>query len=240
LELLNTLIYRINQARQNHRTPFKIAIDGLDGAGKSTFARELFALMQMEKYPVFQSSIDNFHNSRKIRYSLGERSPEGYYKYSFNYEILLEYLLLPLMESEDIKVRGSAFDHKQDIATKTELVNVSSDTILLFDGIFLLRPRLQKYWDMHIFIHADIDNILARVKARDEGNASEIETLYLEKYIPGQILYLKECKPHLHTDILINNNNFDHPFFMVNRREQELFLQHTINYFESKQVKNEI
>lgn len=240
LELLISLIYRINQTRQNCRTPFKIAIDGIDGAGKSYFARELFELMQKDKYSVLQSSIDNFHNRKEIRYSQGERSPEGYYKDSFNYDKLLEYLLIPMLESENIRVRTAAFDLKKNAEIEEDPVTVTSDTILLFDGIFLARPRLQKYWDMHIFLHTDIDNILRRVKKRDHAKGAELEELYLEKYIPGQIIYMKQCKPHLNADIVINNNNFDHPFFMVNRREKELFLQHTLNYFENKKAKNEI
>ncbi|MFC1887917.1 hypothetical protein ACFLYK_03815 [Candidatus Cloacimonadota bacterium] len=232
LDLLNTLIYRIDQSRQNQRSPFKIAIDGLDGAGKSYLACELYKLMKRDGYPVLHCSIDNFHNKKKIRYSHGKTSPEGYYKKSFNYKILLENLLIPLMKSDGIEIRLTGFDLKNDIPIMEEPLKVTSDTILILDGVFLSRPRLHKYWDLNIFIHTDIENILPRVMERDNGSEEELKELYLQKYIPGQLLYLDECRPHLNADILINNNNFDHPFFMVNSREKELFMKHTVSYFD--------
>jgi uridine kinase len=232
LDLLNNLIYRIEQSRQSYKTPYKVAIDGLDGAGKTFLANELYDLMKKNNIPAITSSIDRFHNKKKIRYNLGESSPEGYYKDSFNYDLLLENLLTPLMRSEDIMVRSSGFDLKSDEPVEEGPSNITPDTVLIFDGIFLGRPRLQKFWDLHIFIHTDFENILPRVINRDSGHEDEIRERYLQKYIPGQILYLDECRPHLQADILINNNNYDHPYFIVNSREKELFLQHTANFFK--------
>jgi hypothetical protein len=58
-------------------TFLRIAIDGVDGAGKTTFADELaFALLKSGR-PIIRASTDDFHNPRAARYRRGKRSPEG-------------------------------------------------------------------------------------------------------------------------------------------------------------------
>lgn len=240
-ELLNTLIYQINLSRQNHKIPFKIAIDGVDKAGKTFLARELYNLMRKDKYPVILTSLDFFHKSKKSKFTLNNKSPEEYYHNFFDYDKLLEYLIVPAMKSEDIEIKTAFYNHKNNSIINQKSQMITSDTIIIFDGEFLARPRLQKFWDLHIFIHADFDNILKRINDKSESELSvpvKIKELYLKKYIPAQILYLKECQPHLQADILINNNNYDHPFFMVNTREKELFLQHAISFFDYSQEDN--
>jgi len=240
-ELLNTLIYQINLSRQNHKIPFKVAIDGVDGAGKSFLARELYNLMRKDKYPVILASLDFFHKSKIRKFTLNNKSPEDYYNNFFDYDKLLEYLIMPAMKSEEIEIRTAFYNYKTKSIINQKPQKITSDSIIIFDGEFLARPRLQKFWDLHIFIHADFDNILKRINDHIESEINDpgkIKELYLKKLIPGQILYLKECYPHLQADILINNNNYDHPFFMVNTREKELFLQHAINFFDYSKAEN--
>jgi len=243
-DLLNNLIYQINLQRKGQSVPFKIGIDGVDAAGKTRLASELLEIMQNDYYPVIHTFLDRFHNPRKIRYSLGENSPEGYYQRSFDYDKLLEFLLLPLSNDSIHNVRTACFDHIKNKTVKPDFIQAASDTILLFDGIFLAKPKLRKFWDLLIFVHSDFEVILKRANERDIQHfktETELHESYLNKYIPGQILYLQDCQPHLQADILINNNNYDHPYFIVNNREKELFLNHSIqffNYFNRKDVES--
>jgi uridine kinase len=240
-ELLNTLIYQINLSRQNHKIPFKVAIDGVDGAGKTFLARELYNLMLKDKYPAILTSLDFFHKNKKSTLTLNNKSPEEYYNNFFDYDKLLEYLIIPAMKSDDIEIKTAFNNPKNNCKINQKPQKIASDTILIFDGVFLNRPRLQKFWDLHIFIHTDFDNILKRIQDPSTSEVTDqdnIKELYLKKYIPAQILYLKECHPHLQADILINNNNYDHPFFMVNTREKELFLQHAISFFDYSKEEN--
>jgi len=233
-ELLDNLVYQIKVFRKDRNIPFKIAIDGVDASGKTELAKQLFTLLKDDNLSVIHASLDNFHNDKQIRYSLGKRSPEGYYKRSFNYDKLVNDLLIPLKSPEISSIKTSCFNYKEDSKTQDEPIDVLPNSILLFDGIFLSRPKLQKYWDLYIYVHIDFNIVLKRAKIRDIDyfeNETELESMYLQKYIPGQILYINECNPLTEADILINNNNYDHPFFIVNSKEKELFQKHSLDFF---------
>lgn len=64
-----------------------LAVDGVDGAGKTTFADQLATMVER---PVVRASCDAFHNDAFHRYRLGRESPEGFYLDSFNYDALAE------------------------------------------------------------------------------------------------------------------------------------------------------
>lgn len=52
----------------------KLAIDGVDGAGKTTLADELAIALEKKGEQVIRASIDGFHNPQKLRYAMGRNS----------------------------------------------------------------------------------------------------------------------------------------------------------------------
>jgi uridine kinase len=78
-----------------------VAVDGIDGAGKTTFADGLASRIDR---PVLRASEDDFHNPRAIRYRRGRWSPEGYYRDSFDIGSLVSLLLAPLARGEAVCV----------------------------------------------------------------------------------------------------------------------------------------
>ena len=142
-------------AKQKSHRPILVGIDGIDGAGKTTLAKELTELIGK---PVVNASIDGFHNTRETRYKKGHLSPEGYYEDSFNYDVLKETLLQPLhdMNGKDIECRTDNFDFKADEKTDKKPVLFSKNTILLFEGVFLFRPEINNFWDFRIFIDRNL------------------------------------------------------------------------------------
>jgi uridine kinase len=40
--------------------------------------------------------------------------------------------------------------------------------VLLFDGVFLLRPELNDLWDFRVFVEVDAEEALRRAVVRDE------------------------------------------------------------------------
>jgi len=49
----------------------RVGIDGVDGAGKTTFADALATTLQQQGRPVVRVSVDDFHHPRAIRYARG-------------------------------------------------------------------------------------------------------------------------------------------------------------------------
>jgi uridine kinase len=76
-QAIEKLAREIARVRRPH--PARVAIDGVDAAGKTTLADELVKPTEALGYKTIRASIDGFHNPRKIRYQEGRNSPEGYY-----------------------------------------------------------------------------------------------------------------------------------------------------------------
>lgn len=56
----------------------RVAVDGVDGVGKSTFAAELAAALRQLGRPVVQVSADGFLHRRAVRHARGRDSPDGF------------------------------------------------------------------------------------------------------------------------------------------------------------------
>ena len=115
----------------------RVAVDGVDGAGKTTFANELADAICPLRRSVIRASVDGFHNPRAIRYERGRHSPDGYFENSYNYAALKQYLLDPLSPGGCRRYRAAVFDHVTDRPVSFDEREALPASILLFDGIFL-------------------------------------------------------------------------------------------------------
>jgi len=207
-QLLDELARRIIQIKLPH--PTRVAIDGPDAAGKTRLAEELVAPLQSYGRPVIRASIDGFHHPACIRHQRGATSPEGYYRDSFNYQALTEFLLAPLGPHGSRQYVSAVFDYRtnSELQTPTQVAEVNA--ILLFDGVFLLRPDLTGSWDFTIFVEAAFETTLARAEQRDAvlfGSTEEVRNRYEQRYIPGQQLYFAESRPKERAQVVLDNND---------------------------------
>ncbi len=203
--------------RHPHTTPLRVAIDGVDTAGKTRLADELRPLLEAAGRPVIRASVDGFHNPRHIRHRLGPDSPQGYYQDSFNWELLTSQLLQPLGPHGNLHYRAAAFDYRTDQAVDTPTQVAAPNGILLFDGVFLQNPAIRNRWDCVIFVHVSFETVLQRAVQRDVdlfGSRQETLRRYQTRYIPGQQLYLAECRPMHNADWVVDNNDIASPFFI--------------------------
>ena len=147
--------------------PLRVAIDGIDNAGKTTLANELAPLIEQRGRAVIRASIDGFHRPRQERYSRGPDSAEGYYEDLFDYTTLREEILVPLGPDGNLHYRSATFDVRRDISLSTPERVASPNAILLFDGVFLLRPELVEQWDYRLFVEVTMEEALRRAMKRD-------------------------------------------------------------------------
>lgn len=211
--LLAELAAAIAKPRLSH--PTRVAIDGVDGVGKTTLADELADPVRQSGRDVIRASIDGFHNPRQRRYIRGSDSPEGYFHDSFNYELLQHELLVPLGPEGSRNFRRAVFDYRTDVAVDLPYEEASADAVLIFDGVFLLRPELASSWDLAIWVDAPFDVTVERAVARDarDGGSGELRRAYVRRYVPGQRIYLERCRPKQQADIVVNNTDFSRPEF---------------------------
>jgi uridine kinase len=207
-DLVRNLASRIVEVTRPH--PIRVAIDGVDAAGKTTLADEIALAISSFGRSVIRASIDGFHNPARIRRQRGALSPEGYFLDSFNYAALRAALLDPLGPGGSLEFRRAVFDFRIDQPVEAAVEHAAPDAVLLFDGVFLLRHELRECFEFSIFVHADFALTLARAELRDRGlfgTREDIRRRYLERYIPGQRLYLSRAQPERRASVVVDNND---------------------------------
>ena len=209
-ELINDIIEQIESRYELN--VFMIAIDGVDAAGKTTFASTLSEELRNREHNVIEASMDGFHNPREVRYRMGRDSPEGYYRDSFNIEALKRELIEPLRKGEPY--RTSVFDYRVDLPTNNQPMTTLDDSILVFEGVFSFRPELRDFWDLMIYLEITPEESLRRGIERDPSEKEEIERKYRVRYIPGQELYKNESKPLEAAHIIIDYNDPENPVIL--------------------------
>ncbi len=190
--------------------PLKVAIDGIDGAGKTTLGRELAQRVAASGRPAVRTSIDAFHRPRALRYARGPESPEGYYRDTFDYDAVERLLLDPLGPGGTRRVRLASFDREADQPVASPETLVSDDTVLLLDGVFLQRPRLRRHWHFSIFVRVASETTLDRVVVRDAdtlGPPEAVRHRYNVRYLPAQRLYAEEEDPAGRADAVVDNDD---------------------------------
>jgi uridine kinase len=192
----------------------RVAIDGVDGAGKTTFADELADVMRTLDRPVIRACVDGFHNPRVVRYRRGRSSPEGYFEDAYNYAALKAHLLEPLSPGGSRRYSTAVFDHITDMPVSVPEREAPPSSILLFDGIFLHRPELFPYWDASIFLQVDFAVSVRRCATRD-GSSPDVTAIANRRYVEGQRLYLLACEPAKRATMLIDNNDLSRPTFVT-------------------------
>jgi len=195
----------------------RVAIDGVDGAGKTCFASELAS--HFSGVEVIRSSVDGFHNPRAVRYARGKDSPDGFFLDSFNYPLLKSQLLDPLSPGGSGRYRVAAFDHRSDRAIDSPLLTATPPSILIFDGIFAHRPEIVNYWDYSIFLAVDRRESLRRCNQRDgvRDGVDDPDAALHRRYTKGQGIYLRSCTPQRAASMVINNDDLAAQYVAANQ-----------------------
>ena len=190
------------------RSIARVAIDGVDGAGKTMLADEVAAILAPSGRAVIRAGVDGFHHPRAVRYRLGRHSPEGFFRESYDYATLAAALLEPLSPGGDGIYRRAIFDVDADRTVSAPPERAAAGSILLFDGIFLHRPELRAYWDFSIFLRVEWTR---NHRARAEGGANPDDP-HQRRYAEGQALYFRECRPWERASLVIDNHELAAPF----------------------------
>lgn len=209
---LSKLAALISDRRQPH--PVRVAIDGVDGVGKTTLADELAEAVGRAGREVIRASIDGFHHPRQHRYARGAHSPEGYFLDSFDHEALERELLRPLGPDGHRRYRRAVFDYRTDSTVSVAPQSAAADAVLLFDGVFLQRPELVAYWDLRIWVDAPFPVTVERAVQRDSARGrgpEELRSIYKRRYVPGQRIYMERCRPKEQADIVVDNTDVRSP-----------------------------
>jgi uridine kinase len=204
-----------DEARRRYRAGrVIIAVDGRDGAGKTTFADGLAEVFAETGAAVFRASIDGFHRPRADRYRRGRSSPEGFYRDSYDYATFRRVLIDPFREGRQTAGAAgfqlAAFDLVRDRPVESQWVTAPLDAVLIVDGIFLHRPELRDVWDWSAWLEVPVEVAYSRMATRDGGDPDP-DAPSNTRYRAGHDLYVREAQPRVAASAVIDNTDPAHP-----------------------------
>ena len=185
--------------------PALVAVDGVDGSGKTTFAERLAAAYTDRGRPVHVVHMDDFLNPRTVRYRLGKNSPEGFFADTYNLAAFTNYVLDPLQPRANHIITMRAYDHRADATVDEPPVEVPPQAVVVVEGMFLHRDELCARWDMSIFLDVPFSVTVPRMVERD-GAPPDPEHPSWIRYLQGQRLYLSACEPGERATHVIDNS----------------------------------
>ena len=177
------------------KVPFILGIDGLSGAGKSTFAMRLKNELLNRGNKVFLIHIDDHIVQRKERYATGYEEWYEYYFLQWDVEKLKEILFMSLKEKKT-SLNLPFYDKNHDSILNKE-ISISNYNVIIIEGVFLQRTEWRPYFDYVIYLNCEKEIRYARVRNRDTylGNEDEIIEKYKRRYWKGEEYYLKNEDP---------------------------------------------
>ncbi len=189
--------------------PVRVGIDGFCGAGKTTLANSLAALLISAGRNVIRATTDDFQNPPEVRWQLGDRSPIGFVRHQIDSAALRKHLLEPLGPGGTRSYRTSTYDVFASRPKMSPEYVAAPNEILLLDGLFLHSASLKGCFDLTVFVSASYETCVARARARNQersADLAELEALYREKYIPGFEMYCHEVSPKERASIVVETD----------------------------------
>jgi uridine kinase len=185
--------------------PVLVAVDGVDGSGKTTFAGALAAAYEEAGRPAVVVHLDDFLNPRDVRHRLGRSSPEGFFRHTYDLDAFERLVLDPLRPHGDSRVRRRWFDHRADAPVSDPPVAVPADAVVVVEGMCLHRDELAGSWDVSVFLRVPFEVSVRRLSERDGGHPDPAHAS-MARYVEGQRIYLSTCRPERRATHVIDNS----------------------------------
>ncbi len=173
--------------------PFIVAIDGLGGAGKTTFVKELVSMLE-NACTIHVLHIDDYIVESEKRYNTGYE--EWYEYYYLQWDIAyIKYCFSKI--HKDYQELTLPFYNRE---TNT-IINMQSvfppNSILLIEGVFLQRHEWEQFYDYTVFLECSLEIRKERVLKRDSYIGDELAILkkYKQRYWMAEQYYLEKESP---------------------------------------------
>ncbi len=201
-------------ARLDLGHPVRVGIDGVCGAGKTTFARELASVVRAVGRPVIHLDSDGFHHVRDRRRRNAADPARGYYEDAYDLDAVASRVLRPLGPGGDRRYAAAVHDLASDQVLDIDDLVADPDAVVLLDMTFLQRGALRELWDEVVFL--DVDHVVAtdRGVRRDASALGGIEaarSAWERRYMAACQIYLAEEDPAARASVVIEHSHPQDP-----------------------------
>lgn len=201
-DVLNAIIHKFER-RCNKNRAFIVAVDGLGGAGKTTFVKKLEDGLK-SKYMVNIIHIDDHIVDRNKRYNTGFDEWYEYYYLQWNIELIKNDMLNKL-HCLNTEILLPFYDSSTNLIMNSE-VAIAADSILIIEGVFLQRHEWRKFYDYTLFLQCSKTIREERVLSRDSyiGDLHARIDKYKRRYWQAEVYYMKKENPIQKADKICN------------------------------------
>jgi uridine kinase len=204
--------------RKPSKRPLRVGIDGRTGAGKTTFADQLADRLEDNGRTCLRAGLADFHfPGHEERRMSGAFTPEAYVREPYDSASIRRLLLDPLGPGGDGRCRLDLWNAYADEPFPEDWIVAEPDTILLADGVFLLTPALRAHWDFTIWLDVDWETLLRRAAHRADNRSRSsvrVREEFKTGWMPRHLLYEQGTRPHELVDVVIDNGDIEHPYFV--------------------------
>ena len=199
----------------------RVAVDGLAGAGKTSFGHELAAALRGLGRATMRASMDDFkypwRHAREHGYD--RLSGEGYYRNAYDFSSARDLLLGPAGPSGSGEVALCGHDPLTGADHRDTKISAPAGAILIVDSVFAFRPQYNDCWEYRIWLEVDPETALRRGIARDSAaeGAEEAARVHRDRYHAAAAIYLAEADPRSLADLTIDNKDFSRPRILTHR-----------------------
>lgn len=184
-----------------------LVVDGIDGSGKSTFARGLCAALAAEGAPAVIVSVDDFR--RPVDWAAAPSEADAYYDAYYDLAAAGRVLAAFLAGAPSAEV--PRFDPVTERATAPRRAAFDGAALAILEGVFPLRvPAAAGDDALAIYLEARPETARRRIVERDlhKGRTrEEIERRIDLRYAPGQARYHAAHDPRGRADVVIDNED---------------------------------
>jgi uridine kinase len=194
-----------------------VSIDGLDGSGKSRFARALATACETEgEAPVFVFRVDDFRRPLGA-VPAGAEEAEIYYDRYYDFALLDACLRAFLGGAPSVSI--PRFDPARELVDGVQELRFGAAGLGLLEGVFPLRAPTTADGAL-IVLEVTEEEARRRILVRDmaRGRSRDVvEHRMNNRYFPAQRTYRATFDPVRRADLLVDNERWDRPRLL--RRE---------------------
>lgn len=202
---------KIIAIQQQKNKPIRVAINGIEGTGKTVFATKLTSYLYDSKLRAIHVTIDGYHNEKSVRYKQGRDAAKGYYEDAYN-EIAFVEKVLKSSQTENPNYITAVHDLETDELLNLAPTSIELDSVLIVDGAYLFKKIYQHHWDLKIYLKTSFDIAMQRGIERDKialGGYDATRAKYENRYHKASKIYVDEIQPENIADIVIDNSDFN-------------------------------
>lgn len=210
-EVFELIKVRILSIADRKTKPIRIAINGIEGTGKTIFAGKLTEYLNTENINAIQVSIDGYHFNKEVRYQQGRDSAKGYYEDSYDENTFAE-KVLKSSQSETPTITKAIHDLATDEYLTLIPTKIDNNTVLITDGAYLFKLNYREHWDLKIYLKTSFEVAMNRGIERDKASLGGFDLTkekYEKRYHKASQIYLTENEPENLADIIIDNSDFN-------------------------------